>query len=103
MQSRLVHNLAHAHLQVAVSLQVTDLHSVTPDSFLELAGGSLNSLSYQQARNNNATVGQVYVADPGDMLVGLMVVSGFRSHVTDNALTFFFSNQAVFISLSPRP
>lgn len=63
-------SLPHA-TQITVTLHVTDLHSVTPDSFLEMAGGSLNALSYQQARNNNAVVGQVYVADPGDMLVSM--------------------------------
>lgn len=35
---------------------------------LELAGGSVHALSYQQARNNRAVVGQVYVAEPGYML-----------------------------------
>jgi hypothetical protein len=40
-------------------LQVTDLHSVSPDTFLEVAGGSVHALSYQQARNNKSEVGQV--------------------------------------------
>lgn len=48
---------------LAVQLPVTDLHSVTPSSMLELAGGSVHALSYQQARNNRAVVGQVYVAE----------------------------------------
>ncbi len=50
-------------------MEVADLHAVTPSSFLELAGGSVHALSYQQARNNRAAVGQVYVAEPGYMLV----------------------------------
>lgn len=54
--------------QVTVNLTVTDLHSVTPSSFLELCGGSVHALSYQQARNNRAAVGQVYVAEAGYML-----------------------------------
>ena len=36
-----------------------DLHAVSPRSFLEVAGGILHGLSYQQARNNTARVGQV--------------------------------------------
>uniref|UniRef100_A0A383V519 Pro-apoptotic serine protease NMA111 n=1 Tax=Tetradesmus obliquus TaxID=3088 RepID=A0A383V519_TETOB len=53
---------------LTVQLPVTDLHSVTPNAMLELAGGSVHALSYQQARNNRAVVGQVYVAEPGYML-----------------------------------
>jgi hypothetical protein len=49
-------------------IAVVDLHCVTPSSMLELAGGSVHALSYQQARNNKAVVGQVYVAEPGYML-----------------------------------
>lgn len=37
---------------LTVHLPVTDLHDVTPASMLELAGGSVHALSYQQARNN---------------------------------------------------
>lgn len=55
--------------QIRAEVEVTDLHSVTPNCFLELAGGSVHALSYQQARNNRAVVGQVYVAEPGYMLV----------------------------------
>jgi hypothetical protein len=37
---------------LTVQLPVTDLHDVTPSTMLELAGGSVHALSYQQARNN---------------------------------------------------
>eukprot|EP00200_Dunaliella_tertiolecta_P008556 CAMPEP_0202391600 /NCGR_PEP_ID=MMETSP1127-20130417/91921_1 /ASSEMBLY_ACC=CAM_ASM_000462 /TAXON_ID=3047 /ORGANISM="Dunaliella tertiolecta, Strain CCMP1320" /LENGTH=1117 /DNA_ID=CAMNT_0048994043 /DNA_START=31 /DNA_END=3384 /DNA_ORIENTATION=+ len=53
---------------LTVRIPVTDLHSVTPSSFLEVSGGTVHALSYQQARNNRAAVGQVYVAEPGYML-----------------------------------
>ncbi|GIL73118.1 hypothetical protein Vretimale_4727 [Volvox reticuliferus] len=53
---------------IRTEVEVTDLHSVTPNCFLELAGGAVHALSYQQARNNRAVVGQVYVAEPGYML-----------------------------------
>ncbi|KAL3683435.1 hypothetical protein R1sor_001457 [Riccia sorocarpa] len=53
---------------VNVSLQVQDLHSVTPSHFLEVSGGVIHPLSYQQARNFRFTCGLVYVAEPGYML-----------------------------------
>jgi hypothetical protein len=37
---------------LTVQLPVTDLHDVTPSTMLELAGGSVHAVSYQQARNN---------------------------------------------------
>ncbi len=45
---------------VSAELAVQDLHAVSPSSFLESAGGVLHGLSYQQARNNSAHVGQVW-------------------------------------------
>lgn len=53
---------------VKVTLQVQDLHSVTPDYFLEVSGGVIHPLSYQQARNFRFNCGLVYVAEPGYML-----------------------------------
>lgn len=41
---------------LTVLLPVTNLHDVTPATMLELAGGSVHALSYQQARNNRYTV-----------------------------------------------
>lgn len=50
------------------TLQVQDLHAVTPAFFLEASGSILHSLSYQQARNNRLAVGQVYLAEGGFLM-----------------------------------
>ena len=47
------------------ALPITDLHAVTPDSYLEFGGAVLNNLSYQLARQFNVPVKGVWVADPG--------------------------------------
>ncbi|CAN0913740.1 Protease Do-like 7 [Linum grandiflorum] len=51
-----------------VNLVVQDLHSITPNYFLEVSGAVIHPLSYQQARNFRFHCGLVYVADPGYML-----------------------------------
>ncbi|XP_057491600.1 protease Do-like 7 isoform X1 [Actinidia eriantha] len=49
-------------------LKVQDLHSITPDYFLEVSGAVIHPLSYQQARNFLFPCGLVYVAEPGYFL-----------------------------------
>jgi len=49
-------------------LLVTDLHSVSPDRFLQFGDAIVNDLSYQQARHYNRPVKGVYVANPGYVL-----------------------------------
>ncbi|KAL3372855.1 hypothetical protein AABB24_005072 [Solanum stoloniferum] len=53
---------------LTVDLLVQDLHSITPDHFLEVGGAVIHSLSYQQARNFRFNCGLVYVSEQGYML-----------------------------------
>ena len=50
------------------ALLITDLHSVSPDTFLQFGDAIVNNLSYQQARHYNRPVTGVYVANPGYVL-----------------------------------
>ena len=53
---------------LTVKLEVEDLHSITPNHFLEVSGAVIHPLSYQQARNFRFKCGLVYVAEAGYML-----------------------------------
>ncbi|MDH3533924.1 MAG: trypsin-like peptidase domain-containing protein, partial [Gammaproteobacteria bacterium] len=50
------------------TVEVTDLHAITPDEFLEFGDSIVNNLSYQQARHYNRAADGVYVANPGYLL-----------------------------------
>ncbi|KAJ3179210.1 serine protease [Irineochytrium annulatum] len=57
-----------------VAIPIQDLHSISPDRYVEIGGAILNTLSYQIARSFMVPVGGVYVAGSGYML-GLAGVS----------------------------
>jgi len=59
-----------------IQLNVQDLDSITPDILLEVGGGILHPLSYQQAKNHRLVVGSVYVASEGYMLGGAGIQRG---------------------------
>ncbi|MGI9222037.1 MAG: trypsin-like peptidase domain-containing protein [Woeseiaceae bacterium] len=54
--------------QVTETIEVTDLHSITPSEFLQFGDAIVNNLSYQQARHYNRSATGVYVANPGYLL-----------------------------------
>jgi pro-apoptotic serine protease NMA111 len=53
---------------LALKLIVDDLHRITPDEYIEVAGGVFNDFSYQLARQTNLAIDGVYVSLPGFML-----------------------------------
>ncbi len=62
--------------KVTETLPVTDLHSITPDEFLEFGDAVVNNLSYQQARHYNRSIDGVYVANPGYVLARAAIPRG---------------------------
>jgi S1-C subfamily serine protease len=50
---------------VTAKVPVTDLHAITPASYLDFGDAIAHTLSYQQARHFNVPVQGVYVANPG--------------------------------------
>jgi pro-apoptotic serine protease NMA111 len=61
---------------VTAKLPITDLHAITPDSYLQFGDGVLNNLSYQLARQFNVPVKGVYVANPGYALGAAGIARG---------------------------
>jgi len=53
---------------VVETVLVTDLHTISPSEYLEFGDGTVNNLSYQQARHYNRAAKGVYVANPGYLL-----------------------------------
>ncbi|GAY43780.1 hypothetical protein CUMW_077170 [Citrus unshiu] len=74
-------------ISMTVNLVVQDLHSITPDYFLEVSGAVIHPLSYQQARNFRFPCGLVYVAEPGYML--------FRAGVPRHAIIKKFAGEEI--------
>ncbi|TPX39919.1 hypothetical protein SeMB42_g06188 [Synchytrium endobioticum] len=68
-----------------VNVFVQDLHSVTPDRFVEVSGGIVHNLSYQMARTFMVPVAGLYVASPGYML--------FLAGVTRKCIVLSVANQ----------
>ncbi|KAF9964338.1 hypothetical protein BGZ70_006599 [Mortierella alpina] len=53
--------------QRTFKVTVQDLHSITPDRYVEIGGAKLNQLSYQLARSFCVPVSGVYVSEPSGM------------------------------------
>jgi len=52
-------------MPLTVKVQVRNLDSITPASYLEFGGAVLNNLSYQQAHSFNVPITGVFLANPG--------------------------------------
>ena len=68
---------------VTVSVEVRDLHAITPASYLEFGGAVLHDLSYQMARHLNRAPAGVYVANAGYSLATAGIPRGALIYSVD--------------------
>ncbi|WJX32217.1 Protease Do-like 7 [Trifolium repens] len=71
----------------SLTILVQDLHSITPNYFLEVSGAVIHPLSYMQARNFRFHCGLVYVAEPGYMF--------FKAGVPRHAIIKKFAGEEI--------
>ena len=64
-------------------IEVTDLHSITPDTFLQFGDAVVHNLSYQQVRHHNQPLKGIYVADPGYIFSKSAIPHGAIIHEVD--------------------
>lgn len=72
----------------SVTLPVTDLHDITPDSYTEIGRATIHDLSYQQARNHHLPLNSgVFVAGSGYMFGSSRVSSDdIITHINGTAV-----------------
>jgi S1-C subfamily serine protease len=68
--------LERGGINIKEKIRVSDLHSITPNEFVEFGDAIVNNLSYQQARHYNHNISGVYVANPGYMLAKSAIPRG---------------------------
>lgn len=72
---------------ITQTIDVQDLHAVTPSRFMEIGGAVINPLSYQQARNHAMSPGAPYVADAGYFLQRSRIGRGAIIHSVNGVKT----------------
>lgn len=84
--------------EVEAEIVVGDLHKITPDRFVMVAGASFHDLSYQQARRYGVACRGVYVSDAGGSLLSLEDVD----HLIETVDGQKIPNLDVFIEVMKR-
>ena len=59
-----------------LTLDVMDLHKITPNEYIQFGNAVVHNLSYQQARHLNREISGVYVANPGYVLGNAAIPRG---------------------------
>ncbi|MGQ0384850.1 MAG: trypsin-like peptidase domain-containing protein [Gammaproteobacteria bacterium] len=85
---------------LTLSLQVQDLHGITPAEYFEIGDGVIHALSWQMARHMNLPVAGVYVANPGYMFGSAGILRGaVLTELAGRPLATLADATAVFESL----
>ena len=71
--------------KIVQTIRVDDLHSITPDEYIEFGDAIVNRLSYQQARHYNRKAEGVYVANAGYLLSKSAIPRGAVIYEMDGA------------------
>ena len=94
--------IERAGKRVLAQLPVTDLHTITPDEYIELDGTVVHQLSYQQARHYHRPMNALYVAEPGFTMRNANLGTGdLLTELNGQPLTSLDDLEAVLTSTAP--